>query len=124
MLIKSRRRRRLILIIHSSVSATDAFSVLNFLTGLITDAVLNPSAALQSTAEDFLESLDQSPGAALAELVNLILRSCGCNDSVDADEAVDYDGVVDALDNYTEGLKQVRSCKKLLHPSLLQLILM
>lgn len=69
---------------------------------------MNPSAALQSTAEDFLESLEQSPGAAQAELINLILRSCGCNDSVNSDEVVDYDGVVDALDNFTEGLKQVR----------------
>lgn len=68
---------------------------------------MNPSAALQSTAEDFLESLAQSPGPAQAELINLILRACGCNDSVDADEVVDYDGVVDALDNFTEGLKQV-----------------
>lgn len=74
-----------------------------------TDAIMNPSAALQSTAEDFLESLDQSPGVAQAELINLILRACGCSDSVDADEAVDYDGVVDALDNFTEGLKNVSS---------------
>ncbi|KAG6868507.1 hypothetical protein C0993_001847 [Termitomyces sp. T159_Od127] len=60
------------------------------------NAIMNPSAALQSTAEDFLESLEQSPGAALAELINLILRACGCNDSVNADEAVDYDGVDDS----------------------------
>ncbi|KAF9463277.1 hypothetical protein BDZ94DRAFT_636599 [Collybia nuda] len=70
------------------------------------NAIMNPSAALQSTAEDFLESLGQSPGAAQAELINLILRSCGCNDSVNSDEVLDYDGVVDALDNFTEGLKQ------------------
>ncbi|TFK31727.1 hypothetical protein BDQ12DRAFT_93119 [Crucibulum laeve] len=70
------------------------------------NAVMNPAAALQSTAEDFLESLEQSPGAALAELINLVLRSCGCNDSVSADEAVDYDGVLDTLDNFTEALKQ------------------
>ncbi|KAF8062324.1 hypothetical protein FPV67DRAFT_1508040 [Lyophyllum atratum] len=73
------------------------------------NAVMNPSAALQSTAEDFLESLEQTPGAALAELINLILRACGCNDSVDSDEVLDYDGVVDALDNFTEGLKQDNS---------------
>jgi cohesin complex subunit SA-1/2 len=73
----------------------------------IEDAVMNPAAALQSTTEDFLESLEQTPGAAQAELINLILRSCGCNDSVDADEVLDYDGVVDALDTFTEGLKQV-----------------
>ncbi|KAK7019893.1 SCD domain-containing protein [Favolaschia claudopus] len=69
------------------------------------DAILNPAAALQSTSEDFLESLDQSPGLALAEIVNLVLRSCGCNESVDADQVVDYDGVVDALDKFTEDLK-------------------
>ena len=62
---------------------------------------------MQATAEDFLESLNQDAGSALAELVNLILRSCGCNDTVNADEAVDYDGVVDTLDNFTEGLKKV-----------------
>ncbi|KAG5641552.1 hypothetical protein DXG03_004787 [Asterophora parasitica] len=73
------------------------------------NAVMNPSAALQSTAEDFLESLEHSPGAALAELINLILRACGCNDSVNSDEVVDFDGVVDALDNFTEGLKQDNS---------------
>ncbi|KAK0199245.1 hypothetical protein DFS33DRAFT_1376528 [Desarmillaria ectypa] len=73
------------------------------------NAIMNPSAALQGTAEDFLESLQQHSGAALAELINLILRSCGCNDSVDEDQAVDYDGVVDALDHFTEGLKQEAS---------------
>ena len=78
------------------------------------DAVMNPAAALQSTAEDFLESLEQTPGAAQAELINLMLRSCGCNDSVDADEVLDYDGVVDALDTFTEGLKQVSTTNTLL----------
>jgi len=75
----------------------------------MTDTLLNPSAALQSTAEDFLHSLSQSPGAAQAELINCILRACGCNDVLDADQVVDYDGVLDALDNFTEGLKQVIS---------------
>ncbi|KAL0946186.1 hypothetical protein HGRIS_012447 [Hohenbuehelia grisea] len=73
------------------------------------NAILNPAAALQSTVEDFLESLKESPDAAQAELINLILRACGCNDSVNGDEVVDYDGVVDALDNFTELLKQDNS---------------
>ncbi|KAK2460025.1 hypothetical protein APHAL10511_007948 [Amanita phalloides] len=73
------------------------------------NALVNPAVPLQSTAEDFIESLRQSPAAAQAELVNLILRCCGCNDSVDADAAIDYDGVVDALDNFTESLKQENS---------------
>ncbi|KAJ7624985.1 hypothetical protein DFH06DRAFT_1305016 [Mycena polygramma] len=70
------------------------------------NAILNPAAALQSTAEDFLESLDQSPNLALAELINLVLRACGCNESLDGDQVVDYDGVLDALDEFTEGLKK------------------
>lgn len=71
------------------------------------DAILNPTAALQSTAEDFLDALSQDPGPAQAEIINCVLRACGCNDSVDADQVVDYDGIVDVLDTFTEGLKQV-----------------
>jgi len=74
---------------------------------LTTDAIMNPASPLQSSAEDFLESLEQSPEAALAELINLVLRSCGCNDSVDADQAADFDGIVSTLDDFTESLKQV-----------------
>ncbi|KAJ7135430.1 hypothetical protein C8R43DRAFT_1020987 [Mycena crocata] len=70
------------------------------------NAILNPAAALQSTAEDFLESLDESPGLAQAELINLVLRACGCNETLDADQVVDYDGIVDALDEFSEGLKK------------------
>ncbi|TFL03902.1 hypothetical protein BDV98DRAFT_563241 [Pterulicium gracile] len=70
------------------------------------NAIMNPSAALQATVDDFLESLKQSTDLAYAEIINLVLRTCGCNDTVDVDEAVDYDGVVDALDNFTEVLKQ------------------
>jgi cohesin complex subunit SA-1/2 len=71
---------------------------------------MNPAAPLQSSAEDFLESLQHSPGAALAELINLVLRACGCSDSVNADEAADFDGIVSTLDDFTESLKQVRIC--------------
>ena len=80
------------------------------------DAIMNPAAALQSTAEDFLESLEQSPAAAQAELINLVLRACGCNDTLNADEALDYDGVVDSLDTFTESLKQVRRPSKSFPP--------
>ncbi|KDR77313.1 hypothetical protein GALMADRAFT_267467 [Galerina marginata CBS 339.88] len=73
------------------------------------NAIMNPASPLQSSAEDFLESLQQSPGPALAELINLVLRSCGSNDSVDADQAVDFDGIVSTLDDFTESLKQENS---------------
>lgn len=85
------------------------------------DAIMNPAAALQSTAEDYLESLSNSPGLSLAELINCVLRTCGCNESVDEHRVVDYDGVVDALDDFTELLKQASSafspCYKYLTPS-------
>ncbi|KAF8624731.1 hypothetical protein AX17_007062 [Amanita inopinata Kibby_2008] len=73
------------------------------------NALVNSAMPLQSTAEDFIESLRQDSAIAQAELVNLILRSCGSNDTVDGDSALDYDGVVDALDNFTEVLKQENS---------------
>ncbi|KAH7106865.1 hypothetical protein BKA62DRAFT_631828 [Auriculariales sp. MPI-PUGE-AT-0066] len=63
------------------------------------NAILNPATALQSTAEDFLDSYSQSKDLALAELVNLVLRSAGCNASVDQDEAADEDGVVSKADD-------------------------
>jgi cohesin complex subunit SA-1/2 len=66
---------------------------------------MDPSAALHSAVEDFLDSPKETPGTARAELVNCILHACGCNKTVTEDEADDYDGVVDALDNFTEALK-------------------
>ena len=70
---------------------------------------MNPAAALQSTVEDFLDSFRQGPEPALADLITCVLRTCGSNATVDADRAVDYDGVVDALDDFTELLKEVRT---------------
>ena len=38
------------------------------------DAVKNPNTALQTTAEDWIESYRDEPGPAMAELVNFVLR--------------------------------------------------
>ncbi|EJD02028.1 uncharacterized protein FOMMEDRAFT_124206 [Fomitiporia mediterranea MF3/22] len=70
------------------------------------NAIMNPAAALQSTVEDFLDSFQQASEPALADLITCVLRTCGSNEAVDADRAVDYDGVVDALDDFTERLKE------------------
>ncbi|KDQ07525.1 hypothetical protein BOTBODRAFT_119941 [Botryobasidium botryosum FD-172 SS1] len=70
------------------------------------NALLNPSAALQSTAEDFLDSFEQSAEPALADVINCILRACGCNASVNSDEATDSDGVVDTLETLMEDAKK------------------
>lgn len=71
------------------------------------NAILNPNSALQGTVEDFLESLKNDENQASAELINMVLRCCACNDTIDSDTAVDYDGVVDRLDDFTENLKKV-----------------
>ena len=68
---------------------------------------MNSSANLQSTVEDVLESLSQSPEHALAEIVNCILRCCGCSETVNSDQVTDYDGIVDVLEDMTEALKNV-----------------
>jgi cohesin complex subunit SA-1/2 len=76
---------------------------------LCLDAILNPVAALQSVVEDFLDVYKKSSGPPLAELINCVLRACGCNSSVDSDQVLDSDGVVDTLDDLTEEIKKVRS---------------
>ncbi|KAF5365253.1 hypothetical protein D9758_005390 [Tetrapyrgos nigripes] len=73
------------------------------------NALLNPNAALQSTTEDFLESLNQTAHQALAELLTMILRCCGCNETIDGDEAIDFDGASSKLDDIVEQLKQTTS---------------
>ncbi|CAE6429916.1 unnamed protein product [Rhizoctonia solani] len=66
------------------------------------NALLNPSAALQSIVDDYFESYSQTPSAGLADLANCILRACGCNASLDSDEVLDSDNVVDKLDDLIE----------------------
>lgn len=78
------------------------------------DALLNPSAALQSTAEDFLDSFERAAEPALADIINCIFRSCGCNASVSADEATDSDGVVDTLEALMEDVKKVGCSDRLM----------
>ncbi|KAG8707915.1 hypothetical protein FRC09_001541 [Ceratobasidium sp. 395] len=73
------------------------------------NALLNPSAALQSIVDDYFESYSQSPAAALADLANCILRACGCNASLDSDEVLDSDNVVDKLDDLIEAAKKETS---------------
>ncbi|KAF8607344.1 hypothetical protein BDV93DRAFT_488383 [Ceratobasidium sp. AG-I] len=73
------------------------------------NALLNPSAALQSIVDDYFESYSESPSHALADLANCILRACGCNASLDSDEVLDSDNVVDKLDDLIEAAKKETS---------------
>ena len=61
----------------------------------------------------FSRMLKETTEVAQAELVNCILHACGCNDSVNQDEAVDYDGIINALDNFKEALNR---CHRLCSP--------
>ena len=67
---------------------------------------MNHDVALQPIIEDYLESLERTSALALSELITCVLRTCGSNDTVDQDRVVDYDGIVDALDDFTEVLKE------------------
>lgn len=73
----------------------------------IIDLILSPNTALQDTVDNFLESLEKEQEKALADLINCVLRSCGCNSSVDENQVMDIDGIVDNLDDFSEGFKTV-----------------
>lgn len=97
-----------------SVSTTDKVSMSSTHCNL-TDAILNPATALQSTVEDFLESFGNNGSAALADLITCFLRCCGCNDTLNSDQIDDIDGIVDALDTITEELRRVRQVGQLIY---------
>ncbi|GAA6013136.1 hypothetical protein JCM11491_005192 [Sporobolomyces phaffii] len=70
------------------------------------NAVKSPNTALQTTAEDWIESYKESPGPAMAELVNFVLRCCGCNSSIDEHQAEDENGIVETLKDIVDEFKQ------------------
>ncbi|KAK4048718.1 cohesin complex subunit [Microbotryomycetes sp. JL221] len=71
----------------------------------IFNAVCNPNTALETTVDDWLESYQEAPGPAMAELVNFLLRCCGCNSSVDEHQAEDENGIVESLTDITDEFK-------------------
>ncbi|EPQ32336.1 uncharacterized protein PFL1_00532 [Pseudozyma flocculosa PF-1] len=72
----------------------------------IFNAVKDPNSALQSTAEDWVVSFQNDEGKALAELTNFVIRTCGCNGSVDENQVVDIDNIVDTLEELQEVFKK------------------
>nr|WJN25054.1 sister chromatid cohesion subunit [Moesziomyces parantarcticus] len=69
-------------------------------------AVKDPNSALQSIAEDWVVAFSDSEASALADLVNFIIRACGCNGSVDENQVIDIDNVVDNLEELQEAFKK------------------
>ncbi len=72
----------------------------------IFNAVKDPNSALQSIAEDWVVAFSDHQGRALAELVNFVIRACGCNGSVDENQVIDIDNVVDNLEELQEVFKK------------------
>ncbi|GAA6050117.1 hypothetical protein JCM3770_001381 [Rhodotorula araucariae] len=70
------------------------------------NAVKNPNTALQTTAEDWIESYREESGPAMAELVNFVLRCCGCNAIVDEHQSEDENGIVENLKDIVDEFKQ------------------
>nr|WJN25059.1 sister chromatid cohesion subunit [Sporisorium sorghi] len=72
----------------------------------IFNAVKDVNSALQSNAEDWVVAFSDHQGRALAELVNFVIRACGCNGSVDENQVTDIDNVVDNLEELQEVFKK------------------
>ncbi|SPO27520.1 related to Nuclear cohesin complex subunit [Ustilago trichophora] len=72
----------------------------------IFNAVKDPNSALQSNAEDWVVAFSDHQGRALAQLVNFVIRACGCNGSVDENQVIDIDNVVDNLEELQEVFKK------------------
>lgn len=70
------------------------------------NAVISPSTALQSTAEDWVMQYQTNVGLALSQLITCILRASACNETLDEDQAQDLDSVVDTLDDIQEIFKR------------------
>ncbi|GAA5843847.1 hypothetical protein JCM9279_000166 [Rhodotorula babjevae] len=70
------------------------------------NAVKNPNTALQTTAEDWIESYREESGPAMAELVNFVLRCCGVNATIDEHQAEDENGIVENLKDIVDDFKQ------------------
>lgn len=81
------------------------------------NAVRMGTSAIQPTLEDWMEVYQGSSGSneedtrgqAISQFINFILRSCGCNCSIDKFQALDLDAVTDTLDDIQETFRTVPS---------------
>ncbi|BGP05787.1 cohesin complex subunit [Rhodotorula toruloides] len=70
------------------------------------NAVKDPNTALKTVVEDWIESYKEDSGPAMAELVNFVLRCCGCNATIDEHQAEDENGIVENLKDIVDEFKQ------------------
>jgi cohesin complex subunit SA-1/2 len=83
-------------------------SILSLGNGLMIDALLSADIALAPLVEDWVENYqtttndDVSERAAVHELILFVIRACGLAADVTEDEAMDVDGVLEAVDTIQE----------------------
>ncbi|KAH9813994.1 hypothetical protein DFH28DRAFT_895666 [Melampsora americana] len=81
------------------------------------NSIQKGSSAIEPTLEDWIEmykgkdqnqtdSNEDARAEGIAVLINCILRCCGCNNSIDKDEALDLDAVPERLDDIQEEFKK------------------
>ncbi|EGG13104.1 uncharacterized protein MELLADRAFT_86915 [Melampsora larici-populina 98AG31] len=81
------------------------------------NSIQKGSSAIEPTLEDWIEmykgkdsnetdSNEEARAEAIALMINCILRCCGCNNSIDKDEALDLDAVPERLDDIQEEFKK------------------
>ncbi|EJU01344.1 hypothetical protein DACRYDRAFT_116527 [Dacryopinax primogenitus] len=73
------------------------------------NALLNSGSSLQTVSEDFLESFRESALPALAELITMVVRSCGANADITANEVADEDGIVGVCEDIMEAIKTTQA---------------
>jgi hypothetical protein len=96
------------LISFPSLTSLHSHSLCMWGTGLMIDALLSADIALAPLVEDWVENYqtttndDVSERAAVHELILFVVRACGLAADVTEDEAMDVDGVPEAVDTIQE----------------------
>ncbi|KAF9162211.1 hypothetical protein DFQ26_003750 [Actinomortierella ambigua] len=65
----------------------------------IYDAIVSGQVALDMEATQWCEKYEESPQEALLDLVNLLIRCCGCTQMLTLDELADQDRMVETLED-------------------------
>ncbi|KAF9975038.1 hypothetical protein BGZ73_001445 [Actinomortierella ambigua] len=63
------------------------------------DAIISGQVALDMEVTQWCEKYEESPQEALLDLVNLLIRSCGCTQMLTADDLADQDRMVETLED-------------------------
>ena len=91
-----------------SLTSSPSHPFSTYETGLMVDALLSADIALAPLVEDWVENYqstandDVSERAAVHELILFVVRACGLGADVTEDEAMDVDGVPEAVDTIQE----------------------